>query len=141
MVQVVTECYVRGVSTRRVDGLVQRLGLEGMSKSQVSELAKELDSVVEGFRTRPLDQGPYTFVWLDAMTQRCRDGGRVVNVVTVIATGVNREGRREVLGVEVTTTEDKEGWKAFLRRLVEARADRCEAGHLRHSQRSQGSNC
>lgn len=119
VVQVVTECYVRGVSTRRVDGLVQRLGLEGMSKSQVSELAKELDIVVEGFRTRPLDQGPYTFVWFDAMTQRCRDGGRVVNVVTVIATGVNREGRREVLGVEVITTEDKEGWKAFLRGLVE----------------------
>ena len=68
LVQVVTECYVRGVSTRRVDGLVQRLGLRGMSKSQVSELAKELDIVVEGFRTRPLDQGPYTFVWLDAMT-------------------------------------------------------------------------
>ena len=136
VVQVVTECYVRGVSTRRVDGLVQRLGLEGMSKSQVSELAKELDIVVEEFRTRPLDQGPYTFVWLDAMTQRCRDGGRVVNVVTVIATGVNRE----VLGVEVITTEDKEGWKAFLRGLVK-RVDRCEAGHLRRSQRSQGSNC
>ena len=119
VVQVVTECYVRGVSTRRVDGLVRRLGLAGMSKSQVSELAKDLDIVIEGFRTRPLDQGPYTFVWLDAMTQRCRDGGRVVNVVTVIATGVNREGRREVLGVEVITTEDGEGWKAFLRGLVE----------------------
>jgi len=119
VVQVVTECYVRGVSTRRVDGLVRHLGLAGMSKSQVSELAKDLDSVVEGFRNRPLDQGPYTFVWLDAMTQRCRDGGRVVNVVTVIATGVNREGRREVLGVEVITTEDGEGWKAFLRGLVD----------------------
>jgi len=63
----VTDCYVRGVSTRRVDGLVRTLGLEGMTKSQVSELAKELDLLVEGFRNRPLDQGPYTFVWLDAM--------------------------------------------------------------------------
>jgi len=72
LVQVVTECYVRGVSTRRVDGVVRALGLEGMSKSQVSDLAKELDPVVESFRNRPLDRGPYTFVWLDALTQRCR---------------------------------------------------------------------
>jgi putative transposase len=118
LVQVVTECYVRGVSTRRVDGLVRTLGLEGMSKSQVSELAKELDDVVEGFRNRRLDRGPYTFVWLDAMTQRCRDGGRVVNVVTVIATGVNGNGHREVLGVDVVTSEDGAGWTAFLRELV-----------------------
>ena len=119
LVQVVTECYVRGVSTRRVDGLVRSLGLAGMSKSQVSELAKELDAVVEGFRSRPLDQGPYSFVWLDAMTQRCRDGGRVINVVTVIAIGVNGDGHREVLGVDVITSEDGAGWIAFLRGLVE----------------------
>jgi transposase-like protein len=118
LVQVVTECYVRGVSTRRVDGLVRRLGLEGISKSQVSDLAKELDEVVEGFRNRPLADGPYTFVWLDAMTQRCREGGRVVNVVTVIAIGVNRDGRREVLGIDVVTTEDGAGWTDFLRGLV-----------------------
>ena len=68
LVQVVTECYVRGVSTRRVDGLVRTLGLEGMSKSRVSALAKELDRLAEGFRNRPLDRGPYMFVWLDAMT-------------------------------------------------------------------------
>ena len=119
LVQVVTECYVRGVSTRRVDGLVRTLGLEGMSKSQVSTLAKELDSLVEGFRNRPLDRGPYTFVWLDAMTQRCREGGRVENVVVVIATGVNADGHREILGVDVFTSEDGAGWKEFLRRLVE----------------------
>ncbi len=119
LVQVVAECYVRGVSTRRVDGLVRRLGLHGMGKSQVSELAKELDTVVEGFRNRPLDQGPYTFVWLDAMTQRCRDGGRVVNVVTVIAIGVNGDGHREVLGIDVITSEDGAGWTSFLRSLVE----------------------
>jgi transposase-like protein len=118
LVQVVTECYVRGVSTRRVDGLVRTLGLEGMSKSHVSELAKELDTVVEGFRNRPLDDGPYTFIWLDAMTQRCREGGRVVNVATVIATGVNSDGHREILGLDVMTTEDGAGWTEFLRGLV-----------------------
>jgi len=118
LMQVVTECYVRGVSTRRVDGLVQTLGLEGMSKSQVSELARELDPVVESFRNRPLDDGPYTFVWLDAMTQRCREGGRVVNVATVIATGVNSDGHREILGLDVFTSEDGAGWTAFLRGLV-----------------------
>ena len=118
LMQVVTECYVRGVSTRRVDGLVQMLGLEGMSKSQVSELAKDLDPVVESFRHRPLDDGPYTFVWLDAITQRCREGGRVVNVVTVIATGVNADGHREILGLDVFTSEDEAGWTSFLRGLV-----------------------
>ena len=102
-----------------MDGLVRTLGLEGMSKSQVSTLAKELDSLVEGFRNRPLDRGPYTFVWLDAMTQRCREGGRVENVVVVIATGVNVDGHREILGVDVFTSEDGAGWKEFLRGLVE----------------------
>jgi len=118
LMQVVTECYVRGVSTRRVDGLVRTLGLEGMSKSQVSELAKELDPVVESFRNRPLDDGPYTFVWLDAMAQRCREGGRVVSVVTAIATGVNSDGHREILGIDVFTSEDEAGWTSFLRSLV-----------------------
>jgi len=118
LMQVVTECYVRGVSTRRVDGPVRTLGLEGMSKSHVSELAKELDPVVESFRSRPLDDGPYTFVWLDAMTQRCREGGRVVNVVTAVAVAVNSDGHREILGLDVFTSEDGAGWTAFLRGLV-----------------------
>ena len=118
LVQVATECYVRGVSTRRIDGLVRTLGMEGMSKSQVSELAKELDPLVEGFRTRPLDTGPYPFLWLDAMTQRCREGGRVVNVVTAIATAVNADGHREILGLDVMTSEDGAGWSEFLRSLV-----------------------
>jgi transposase-like protein len=95
------------------------LGLEGMSKSQVSELAKELDPLVESFRNRPLDNGPYSFVWLDAMTQRCREGGRVVNVVTVIATAVNSDGHREILGLDVFTSEDEDAWVSFLRQLVE----------------------
>jgi len=118
LTQVVAECYVRGVSTRRVDGLVQTLGLDGMSKSQVSELAKELDSTVEDFRSRRLDRGPYRYLWLDAMTQRVREGGRVVNVAVVLATSVNAEGRREILGCEVITSEDGAGWLSFLRSLV-----------------------
>jgi len=118
LAQVVTECYVRGVSTRRVDGLVRAMGLEGISKSQVSELARELDKAVEQFRNRPLDNGPYRYVWLDGITQRCREGGRVANVCTVIATGVNADGRREILGFDVFTTEDGAAWTAFLRDLV-----------------------
>jgi putative transposase len=119
LVQVVSECYVRGISTRRIDGLVRALGIEGMKKSQVSELAQELDAVVEEFRHRPLETGPYPFLWLDAVTQRCREGGRVVNVVAVVATAVNADGHREVLGVDTVTDEDGAGWETFLGQLVE----------------------
>jgi transposase-like protein len=118
LVQVVAECYVRGVSTRRVDGLVKTLGIEGISKSQVSHMAQELDGLVADFRGRPLDTGPYPYVWIDALTQKCREGGRIVNVATVVATGVNRDGRREILGLEVVTGEDGAAWTAFLRDLV-----------------------
>lgn len=118
LVAVVAECYVRGVSTRRVEGLVQTLGIEGLSKSQVSRMAKDLDVEVTAFRNRPLDGGPYTYVSMDAMTQKVREGGRIVNVAVVIAVGVNAEGHREVLGFDVITTEDGVGWMAFLRGLV-----------------------
>ena len=118
LVAVVAECYVRGVSTRRVEGLVQTLGIEGLSKSQVSRMAADLDGEVAEFRNRPLDGGPYTYVSLDAMTQKVREGGRIVNVAVVIAVGVNAEGHREVLGFDVITTEDGAGWLAFLRGLV-----------------------
>ena len=115
---VVAECYVRGVSTRRVDGLVKTLGIESLSKSQVSRMAAELDEMVTEFRNRPLDAGPYTYVWMDALTQKVREGGRIINVAVVIAVGVNADGHREVLGVDVITTEDGAGWLAFLRGLV-----------------------
>ena len=118
LTQVVCQCYVEGVSTRRVDDVVKAMGIEGISKSQVSAMAKELDALVEAFRSRPLEAGPYTYVWLDALSQKVREGGRVVNVAVVIATGVNNEGRRESLGFEVITTEDGAGWTAFLRSLV-----------------------
>ncbi len=117
-VQVVAECYVRGVSTRRVEGLVAQLGIERISKSRVSAMAKELDSAVEAFRTRPLDGGPYTYLWVDALTQKVREGGRIANVACVIATGVNVAGNREILGLDLHTSEDGAGWTAFLRGLV-----------------------
>ena len=118
LVQVVTECYVRGVSTRRVEGLVAQLGIERLSKSRVSEMAKELDEQVEAFRTRPLDRGPYTYLWLDALTQKVREGGRIVNVACVVATAVSADGTREILDLDIHTTEDGAGWTAFLRGLV-----------------------
>jgi transposase-like protein len=118
LVAVVAECYVRGVSTRRVDGLVKTLGIESLSKSQVSRMAGELDEMVTQFRNRPLDAGPYTYVWMDALTQKVREGGRIINVAVVIAVGVNRDGHREILGLDVITTEDGAGWLAFLRGLV-----------------------
>jgi putative transposase len=118
MTAVIAEAYLAGVSTRRVEALVQALGIQGISKSQVSELAKSLDEMVEAFRGRPLDEGPYAYLWLDALTQRCREGGRVVNVATVVATGVNADGHREILGVDVFTSEDGAAWTSFLRGLV-----------------------
>ncbi len=118
LVAVVADCYLRGVSTRRVDKLVQTMGIEGISKSQVSRMAAELDETVTEFRNRPLDGGPYTYVWADALTQKVREGGRIVNVAVVIAVGVNADGHREVLGVDLITTEDGAGWLAFFRGLV-----------------------
>lgn len=118
LAQVVVECYVRGVSTRRVDGLVKSMGIDGMSKSQVSALAQDLDQVVEQFRNRPLEHGPYVYVWVDALVHKCREGGRIVNVATVVATGVNADGHREILGVDVFTSEDGAAWLAFLRGLA-----------------------
>ncbi len=118
LVAVVADAYLAGVSTRRVEGLVQQLGIERISSSQVSEMAKSLDQTVEEFRSRPLDGGPYPYLWLDALTQRCREGGRIVNVATVVATGVNADGHREVLGVDVFTAEDGAAWLGFLRSLV-----------------------
>lgn len=118
LVAVVAECYVMGVSTRKVEGIAQSLGIQGLSKSQVSEMAKSLDAVVETFRTRPLDEGPYPYVWMDALMVKSREMGRVVNVAVIVATAVNREGRKVILGLDVVTREDGAGWEAFLRGLV-----------------------
>lgn len=118
LVAVVAECYVRGVSTRRVDGLVKTLGIDGISKSQVSELAKSLDEEVAAFRARPLDQAPYTYIWLDGLGQKSRELGRIEGVSAVVAIGVNADGHREILGLDIFTAEDGAGWTAFLRDLV-----------------------
>ncbi|WTY93314.1 IS256 family transposase [Sphaerisporangium sp. NBC_01403] len=118
LVSVVATSYLLGVSTRRVDKLVEQLGVKHISKSQVSEMAKVLDDQVEAFRTRALDAGPYAFLWLDALTQKVREGGRIINVHVLVATAVNADGRREILGVEVTSAEDGAGWLGFLRSLV-----------------------
>jgi len=118
LVAVIAECYVKGVSTRRVDGLVKTLGIEGISRSQVSEMAKSLDESVAAFRSRPLDGAPYTYVWLDALTMRVREGGRIAQPSAVVATAVNADGHREILGLDLLTSEDGAGWTAFLRGLV-----------------------
>ena len=118
LVSVVATSYLLGVSTRRVKKLVQALGVTSLSKSQVSIMARELDEQVEAFRTRPLDAGPYTFVAADALVLKVREGGRVVQVHALLATGVNADGHREILGLDVTTAEDGAGWLAFFRGLV-----------------------
>jgi transposase-like protein len=118
LASVVATSYLLGVSTRRVEKLAASLGVTGLSKSQVSAMAAELDEMVEGFRSRRLDGGPYTFVWIDALTQKVREGGRTVNVHCLVATGVNANGHREILGVDVTSSEDGAGWLSFLRGLV-----------------------
>ena len=121
LVAVVQEAYVQGVSTRRVDELVQSLGLAGMSKSQVSLLCAELDAEVEAFRTRPLggSHSHYPYVWLDATFIKGRQAGRVVAQAVVIAIGLNATtGQREVLGLDVGPSEDGSFWLSFLRGLV-----------------------
>src|SRR3954466_9397759 len=118
LTSVVATCYLLGVSTRRMEKLVEQLGITRLSKSQVSVMAKDLDEQVEAFRSRPLDQGPYTFVAADALTMKVREGGRVVRVACLVATGVNADGHREILGLDLATSEDGAGWLIFLRSLV-----------------------
>jgi putative transposase len=115
---VVATCYLLGVSTRRMEKLVETLGITRLSKSQVSVMAKELDEHVADFRSRPLDAGPYTFVAADALVLKVREGGRVVNVHALLATGVNADGHREILGLAVTSAEDGAGWLSFFRDMV-----------------------
>lgn len=117
LLTVVQEAYVHGVSTRKVDDLVKALGLDGLSKSEVSRICAEVDPVVEAFRTRPI-QGEHPYVWLDATYHKVRIDGRVVSQATVVAIGVTMEGDRQVLGIDVGASEDKAFWTAFLRSLV-----------------------
>ena len=120
LITVVADCYLVGVSTRRMDKLVKTLGIHSLSKSQVSRMAAEdLDEHVDQFRHRPLDDaGPFTFVAADALTMKVREGGRVINAVVLVATGVNADGRREVLGLRVATSETGAAWNSFFADLV-----------------------
>ena len=118
LLAVIQQAYVEGVSTRRVDDLIKALGCDGISSSQVSRICEQLDEVVESFLGRPLDGGPYPYVWLDGLTQKVREGGRIVNVCVVVATGVNADGQREILGMDVGASEDGAFWLAFLRSLI-----------------------
>jgi transposase-like protein len=114
---VIQEAYVQGVSTRSVDELVQAMGMEGISKSQVSRLCGELDEKVQTFLNRPLE-GDWPYVWLDATYVKVRQGGRIVSVAVTIAIGVNNDGRREVLGMSVGCSEAETFWTEFLRALA-----------------------
>ncbi|WP_179872331.1 IS256 family transposase [Microcella indica] len=119
LITVIADCYLAGVSTRRMDKLVKTLGINALSKSQVSRMAAELDEQVADFRHRSLvEAGPFTFVAADALTMKVREGGRVVNTVVLIATGVNGDGRREVLGLQTATSETGSAWNAFFADLV-----------------------
>jgi putative transposase len=118
LVAVVQEAYVNGVSTRKVDRLVQQLGLAGMSKSTVSRLCAKLDEQVTAFRERPLDGGAYPYLWLDAKIERVREPGGVRQKCLVIAYAVHESGRREVLGLDVGECETEAFWRDFLRSLT-----------------------
>jgi putative transposase len=118
LTSVVATCYLLGVSTRRMDRLVQSLGITGLSKSQVSVMARDLDELVRDFRERPLDAGPYTFMAADALTMKVREGGRVIKIAVMVATGVNADGFREILGVATSTSESGAGWNSFFKDLV-----------------------
>ena len=117
LLAVVQEAYVHGVSTRKVDDLMKALGLDGMSKSEVSRICGELDTIVAAFRTRPLT-GEHRYLWVDATYHKVRVDGRVISQATVVAIGVTSEGERQVLGVDVGPSEDRAFWTAFLRSLV-----------------------
>lgn len=117
LVAVVAEAYVQGVSTRKVEALVQALGIAGLSKSEVSRLAAALDEQVEAFRTRRLDAA-YPYLWVDARYEHVREGGRVVSMAVIVAYGVRADGVREVLGLDVGLSEDVALWRSFFQSLV-----------------------
>ena len=124
LVAVVQQAYVCGVATRRVDQLVESLGLR-ISRSEVSRVCAGLDEQVEAFRSRPLE-GRYPYVWLDAKVEKVRDGGRVVRKCLVIAHGVHESGRRELIGLDCGEAETEAFWREFLRGLVRRGLSGCQ---------------
>src|SRR5881227_671034 len=117
LVTVIQEAWIGGVSTRRVDELVQAMGLAGISKSQVSKLCKDIDERVNAFLERPIE-GEWRYLWLDATYLKVRDGGRIVSVAAIIAVAVTTEGRREIVGLGIGPSEAEPFWSAFLKGLV-----------------------
>ena len=117
---VIQEAYIQGISTRSVDDLVKAMGMSGISKSQVSRLCEEIDVKVKAFLERPIE-GDWPYLWIDATYLKVRRGGRIVSVAVIIAVGVNTDGRREVLGMEIGTSEAEPIWTEFLRKLTRRR--------------------
>lgn len=115
---VVQEAYVQGVSTRSVDDLVQAMGMTGISKSQVSRLCGEIDDKVKAFLARPIE-GDWPYLWIDATYVKVRQNGRIVSVAVIVAVGVNSDGRREVLGMDIGPSEAETFWTTFLRKVAD----------------------
>jgi hypothetical protein len=113
---VIQEAYIQGISTRSVDDLVKAMGMSGVSKSQVSRLCEEIDERVNAFLDRPIE-GDWPYLWIDATYVKVRQNGRIVSVATIIAVGVNNDGRREILGLDIGPSEAETFWTEFLRKL------------------------
>ena len=137
IIAVVLEAYVNGVSTRKVDRLVEQLGIDGMTKDRVSALCRALDEQVELFRQRPLE-GAYPYLWLDAKQVKVRDHGRVVSKAVVVAYAVHESGVREVIGLDVGEVESGAFWVEFLRSLEQRGLGRCAAGCVRSARGAKG---
>ena len=114
---VIQEAYIQGISTRSVDDLVKALGMSGISKSQVSRLCAEIDERVTAFLERPIE-GDWPYLWIDATYVKTRAAGRIVSMAVIVAVGVNSDGRREVLGMDIGPSEAETFWTAFLRKLA-----------------------
>jgi transposase-like protein len=114
---VIQEAYIQGISTRSVDELVKAMGMTGISKSQVSRLCEDIDGRVKAFLDRPLE-GDWPYVWIDATYVKVRQAGRIVSAAVIVAVGVNTDGRREVLGMDIGPSEAETFWTAFLRKLT-----------------------
>jgi len=131
---VIQEACIHGVSTRSVDDLVKALGMSGISKSQVSRLCAEIDERVTAFLERPLE-GDWPYLWIDATYLKVRQNGRIVSVAVIVAVGVNSDGRREVLGMDIGPSEAEPFWTAFLRKLARAA---CAASSSSSPMRTRG---
>jgi putative transposase len=114
---VIQEAYIQGISTRSVDDLVRAMGMSGISKSQVSRLCEEIDERVHAFLDRPIE-GDWPYLWIDATYVKVRQAGRIVSVAVIVAVGVNTDGKREVLGMDIGASEAEAFWTAFLRKLT-----------------------